>query len=213
MRRYCRSRTPDRLNDRFDYELHAGETYYLVVDANQPDTFGDFSLFSHYGACGAVPAPQCEVDTDCLLGQRCTEQRQCITPIGTCDDPTQITELGTYNNRLGTARNLLDPRLCDACPNPGGGRCGEAVYLYQPEQNGRVCVSTAGSNYDTVLYARRGACEAPEGEIACNDDVGGGSTQSQLQLDVQAGQAYYFVTDAWSSAGQLSLTISEGNCP
>ena len=149
---------PDRLNDRFDYELHAGETYYLVVDANQPDTFGDFSLFSHYGACGAVPAPQCEVDTDCLLGQRCTEQRQCITPIGTCDDPTQITELGTYNNRLGTARNLLDPRLCDACPNPGGGRCGEAVYLYQPQHNGRVCVSTSGSNYDTVLYARRSVC-------------------------------------------------------
>ena len=71
MRRY-RCEPPDRLNDRFDYELHAGETYYLVVDMNQPDTFDVL-------ACSLTMAHRAvlhlnAVDTDCLLGQRCTEQ-------------------------------------------------------------------------------------------------------------------------------------------
>ena len=51
---------PGAIDDRFDYQLTAGETYYFVVDSNEPDNEGTFTFFTHYGLCGAVPAPQCE---------------------------------------------------------------------------------------------------------------------------------------------------------
>ena len=204
---------PGAINDRFDYQLTAGETYYFVVDSNEPDNEGAFTFFTHYGLCGAVPAPQCDVDADCQLGQVCTEQRQCVARIGTCDEPTEITDFGAYVLSTSTARNQLDSRICGACANPGGGRCGEAVYRYRPEANQLICVSTLDSNYDTVLYAYSGVCGADNAELACSDDVPDGRSHSQLQLNVQAGTDYFFVADAWSNSSRLVLTVSEGACP
>ena len=149
---------PGVIDDRLDYPLIGGNTYFLVIDSNEPDNPGDFTFFSHFGQCGAMPAPQCDVDADCGLGQNCTEQRQCIARIGTCEEPTEITTFGTYTLSASTARNQLEPARCDGCVNPGGGRCGEAVYHYRAPRAQQVCVSTEGSNYDTVLYARRGQC-------------------------------------------------------
>jgi len=205
---------PGAVDDRFDYNVQAGNTYFLVIDSNEPDNPpGDFTFFSHYGQCGVVPAPQCEADGDCALGQRCTDQRQCVSPIGTCDEPTEVTAFGTYVVTATTARNQLEPARCDPCVNPGGGRCGEAVYHYRPQQGGQICVTTEGSNYDTVLYARQGQCANAAAEIACSDDVEDGRPHSELQLNVQAGQDYYFVADAWSNSRRLELTVSQGACP
>ena len=97
--------------------------------------------------------------------------------------------------------------------NPGGGRCGEAVYHYRAPRAQQVCVSTEGSNYDTVLYARRGQCDQAGAELACSDDAPDGRAHSQLQLNLQAGQDYYFIADAWSNSRRLELTVTEGACP
>ena len=200
-------------NDRFGYGLTAGERYYFVVDSNAVEDVGQFTIFTHYGQCGAVPAPQCDVDSDCALGQVCTEQSQCVSRIGTCDDPTEVTAFGRYIVTTSTARNQLEPAGCDVCANPGGGRCGDAVYHYRSDANRVVCVSTEGSNYDTVLYAHVGQCGQAGAEVACSDDVPDGRPHSQLQLNVQAGVDYYFVADAWSNAGRLELSVTDGACP
>ena len=140
------------VNERFEYALRGNETYYLVIDANDPADQGTFTLFSHYGACGAVPAPQCVTDADCGLGKRCTEQRQCITPIGTCEDPVEITDLGLYTASLVTARNQLDPARCDACVNPGGGRCAESVYRYRTDRGSGLCQYGRLQLYRSSMY-------------------------------------------------------------
>ena len=196
----------------FSVDLVGGETYFLSIDANAQEDEGTFTLFSHFGACGALPPPQCEVNEDCALGQTCTEQRQCVTPIGTCEEPVEITELGTYSASLRTARNQLDPAMCDACVNPGGGRCAESVYHYRPQQGGPVCVTTEGSNFDTLLYVRRENCESGQAELACSDDVEDGAAYSELQIQTQAGADYYIIADSWAGPGRLQLTISEGGC-
>ena len=52
----------DNRDERLSYQLEAGKLYYLFVGSNEPDIAGDFTLFSHYGACGAVPPPACDND-------------------------------------------------------------------------------------------------------------------------------------------------------
>ncbi|MEE2789547.1 MAG: hypothetical protein VX589_19570 [Myxococcota bacterium] len=200
-------------NDRLAYGLTAGEIYYLVVDANGLESVGDFTLFSHYGQCGAVPPPVCQTDNDCRLGETCTLDRQCLARVGTCDDPVPVTGFGTYGVSLATAANAHDSsnEVCEPCVNPVVGRCGEAVYRFEPQQTGPVCMTTEGSSFDTVLYVRTTECAG--GADQCNDDVVGGTPWSALTLNAVLGETYYIFADAWGRSGRLSLNIIDGACP
>jgi hypothetical protein len=70
-----------------------------------------------------------------------------------------------------------------------------------------VTLSTAGSEFDTVLSVWTGGPAHPLGELACNDNVGGaGTTASELSFSAVAGRTYYVqvVGVAWAG-GDLTF--------
>ncbi len=73
--------------------------------------------------------------------------------------------------------------------------------------NGTARVSTANSNYDTVLTAYPGTTSVGP-ELACNDDSNGGQ-QSEVRFPVQAGQSYLVEVTTYGSpsGGTLHLTL------
>jgi hypothetical protein len=139
----------------------------------------------------------------------CTELQQCVAPIGTCEEPVPLVGFGEVRALVRGAPNVHASRC-------GGGNGGEAVYVYEPQNTGDVCVDTIGSSYDTVLHVRRTAdaagCLNPETESACNDDLDNGVAQARLGFRGIRGQRYYIIADAHSRSGELVLTFSEGVC-
>jgi len=80
--------------------------------------------------------------------------------------------------------------------------------------SGTATIATcgAGTNFDTVLYLRSGAC-ASGSEVGCNDDACNNSTglfrASRLTPTVTAGQTYFIVVDGYGGAhGTFSLTVT-----
>lgn len=87
-----------------------------------------------------------------------------------------------------------------------GGAGGEEIALgWTAPASGSYLVSTAGSDFDTVLYARLPDCRGRE--VACNDDVDPNTVSSAIVLDVTAGETVVLVADAYGSGGLLMLQI------
>jgi len=81
-----------------------------------------------------------------------------------------------------------------------GGSCGgdsapEAIVTWTASFAGTYGINTVGSDYDTVLYVRRGTCDGLEAE--CDDD--GRSPQSEVFIDAAAGESFYIFVDGYSS--------------
>ena len=88
----------------------------------------------------------------------------------------------------------------------------EAIYRLQVLGGGPVCLTTEGSDFDTVLYVRTDCADAAT-EVACNDDNGMG-LRSTVELDAEAGVTYFVFVDGYSlGQGEYILTVSEGACP
>ncbi len=82
-------------------------------------------------------------------------------------------------------------------------------YRYTPSCTGVATVSLCGSEYDTMLAVYRGAACPPSGKdlIAANDDFC--RLQSQVTLDVAAGQSYLIEVGGYGTAtGQGVLTTA-----
>ena len=77
---------------------------------------------------------------------------------------------------------------------------------------GRLCASTVGSDFDTVLYVRDGQC-ADGMELSCNDDIAFGNTRSQVAFDAAANTDYFLFVDAFANGGNFQLELTEGDCP
>lgn len=99
------------------------------------------------------------------------------------------------------------------------GSCGssrtspERVYAWTPTTSGAATIQTCGSgtNYDSVVYVRRGACTGPE--VACNDDScdvnGLPHKGSRVSLTVTAGTTYYVTVDGYlGRSGAYTLTVT-----
>ena len=72
----------------------------------------------------------------------------------------------------------------------------------------RYKFSTAGSDFDTVLYLLRGSCSGDE--IACNDDAVG--LQSEVVVGLSAGEVVTVVIDGYGTGSgdyELAITQSE----
>ena len=69
----------------------------------------------------------------------------------------------------------------------------DVVYQYTPSSNTTACLVLCGSSYDTML----GVFDSGLNCIACNDDDCG--LQSQIVVDLAAGQTYYFVVDGYGT--------------
>ena len=123
---------------------------------------------------------------------------------GTCQTPTPIT-FGIYSGTTSDA-----PRLHEGtCATAGGP---ETVLVYEAQEDGQVCVSTAGSSYDTVTYVRGGRCQ--EGaELACNDDSAG--QQAEVAFDAFFGTTYFIFVDAFGTGagGEYHVSVTRGPCP
>ena len=94
-----------------------------------------------------------------------------------------------------------------------GGNGSESVYRFIAEQDGTVCLHTAGSTADTVLYVREALCDN-NGSSACNDDIQNGLRYSQIELAVTKGQEYFVFVDYYSpfTSGSFILNSSYGAC-
>lgn len=83
-------------------------------------------------------------------------------------------------------------------------------WRFTPATSMRVKAETTGSNYDTVLAAWTGTTLGALTQAACNDDPPG-QTQapSSFELDLTAGQTYYFQAGGFGAAsGSLNFSLS-----
>jgi hypothetical protein len=95
-----------------------------------------------------------------------------------------------YDNMNWRQTNIYDPS-CDA---PGGI---DGVMTWSTLAAGAWAIDTFGSNYNTVLWAKRGTCGGEE--VACNDDYDGGQ-QSKIFICAEgAGEVYVIGADTHSS--------------
>ena len=83
------------------------------------------------------------------------------------------------------------------------------MYVFEPAATSTVCVSLAGSGYDTFLYART-ACNVSGTEVACNDDAVG--LQSEIEFTAVSGTSYWLFVDGYNGSGSYTLTVSPGGC-
>jgi hypothetical protein len=91
-----------------------------------------------------------------------------------------------------------------------GGQGNERIHALRLDASETICITTAGSAIDTVLYVRANACHNAAGEVACNDDTRG--VQSQVELRGQAGMEYFVFVDGYMADGNYVLNVERGAC-
>jgi hypothetical protein len=120
----------------------------------------------------------------------------------TCEDEDIGGMIGPMVASGSTA--AADNDLDGSCGGMGGN---DHVVLFTAPADGGYIFDTFGSDYDTKL-ALFADCDVMS-EIDCNDDAGG-DLQSELLLDMVAGQAVFVVIDGFDGAtGNFVLNISE----
>src|SRR5262249_5513807 len=130
----------------------------------------------------------------------------CTLPTG-CDVAVMIpADGGTF-----TGRTSGEGTLGGTCGRRGGAP--EQVFTWTPDTSGTARVETCGggTDYDTVLYVRRGSCATGVG-VGCNDDAcrnaSGEGLASRLTFPVTAGQLYSIVVDGWGERqGNFNLKV------
>ena len=128
---------------------------------------------------------------------------------GTCPD----TNLGT------AALPVMETGSTATAENTTLGDCGgytspDETFLWTAPSDGTYIFDTEGSNYDTVLYVSDAPADDCTGtELACNNDVGGGDTWSQVALDLTANQTIAVTVDGAGDSGNYTLNISQLQCP
>lgn len=139
-----------------------------------------------------------------------------IPPLVDNDNPPGIAITALpFEDRRDTTRaqiHAMEP----AGPCDAGGQ--SVWYAFEATASGRLVASTAGSDYDTVLDVWRGALSTnlqdPGFEllepIACNDDMGDGSSQAGIVFDAEAGTSYVFraSTALDASGGELVFSLT-----
>ncbi|MFO7565660.1 MAG: hypothetical protein R6X02_23660 [Enhygromyxa sp.] len=88
-----------------------------------------------------------------------------------------------------------------------GGNGNEGVYLFTAPEVGSYTFTTAGSNYDTVLYIHDGDCLGVE--LECDDSFDDGG--EEITLNLATGQTVYVVVDNYytSDEGDYVLNVTQ----
>ncbi|MCA9539179.1 MAG: lamin tail domain-containing protein, partial [Myxococcales bacterium] len=185
--------------------------------------------------CVANRCTDCTFDADCAEGLRCTPDHVCVACIGDADcGPAEVCRVNrcepdpTLNGTcLAPAEALVDVVYHGFTDGVGQqvGTCGhiepnpaapEVVYRFEPPAPGPYCANSAGSLFDSVVYART-ECDAPATEIACNDDARPITGSGAAALDFVAEGPVYVFVDGFSTAnvtrrGPYDLVITAGPC-
>ncbi|MBI5426557.1 MAG: immunoglobulin domain-containing protein [Opitutae bacterium] len=98
-------------------------------------------------------------------------------------------------------------------PNEAGGS--SVWWKWNATASGSLTVTTAGSNFDTLLGAYTGTSVSALTQLASNDDVQSGVIRtSTITFNVVGGTTYYFAADGWNGEWgnvSLNLTFSPSN--
>ena len=196
----------------------SGECVYdpLECPAGEvPCTVGEGTCDEASGECVYDPL-ECPEGEPGTVGVCDPETGECVyhpveeTP-GTCDSPTPRVGAGRVWGLIVDDEGEL---IADDClGGVPGGYGGEAVFLYQAEHTGEVCIDTFGSEVDTVLYVREQCESGPE--LACNFDADSFmGTWSEVEIVVEEGRDYYVVVDTFTQGetGAFALNIVIGPC-
>lgn len=125
--------------------------------------------------------------TDCF-DVACRDNPFCVLQQSNCNVPRPISASGTYTG--DTTGNIGEST--GSC----GGAAGEAVFSLRITRPTRVRLDTRGSQFDTVLYVRTGACRAGR-ELACDDDSGG-SRNAALEFPILYPGTYFIFVDGFT---------------
>ncbi|MEZ4463021.1 MAG: dickkopf-related protein [bacterium] len=153
------------------------------------------------GACEPVGAP-CVDDLDCAVGEIC-DAGVCVGENGgaACDAEVALVDGRADGSTVGAPAG--DRGSC-------GGAGEEIAHSFVAPEAGTFCARTDGSDYDTVVYVRTD-CGDPATELGCNDDAGG-TLQSAVEFQAEAGATYHVFVDGFAGAGAYALAVTAGPC-
>jgi len=140
---------------------------------------------------GVVDEPQCQSPDE---GVACPSN-----PTRSC--PGGIGGLGPYIAGFGGDSRSWSDQLSSSC---GGAGANESAML-QTVEPGVYLFTTAGSNYDTVLYLLEASCDGQE--IVCNDDAGGTATAALTYAFPETRDVVVVIDGAGGQCGQPVLTV------
>lgn len=129
--------------------------------------------------------------------------------------PTLTGSSGSVTgSNIGATREPEEPT--PACAFAGD--VNSAWWRWTAPETGTLIVSTAGSDFDTILVAYTGSSLATLAAEACNDDSDG-TVASTITVNVTAGTTYSFQVDGYGNAtgdirlGYSPLTATPGEPP
>lgn len=94
----------------------------------------------------------------------------------------------------------------------GGAATPDIAYEWVVPFTQWFAVDTEGSDFDTLLYLRDGACDGPE--IACNNDANDAVQHSEVIARFTKGDRFVVIIDGNTGAsGNASLSITPVTCP
>lgn len=204
------------------YAYTPAESGLLLVDAVGSDSVA--ALAAYVGTCDRPQEIACNADANLLVpvtaGQTVLiESAHSVAtpttlmfnlksvpalPNDFCDTAPTIVVGAPARDTVDIARATTSPS--DPVQSCTGSRGAASLwYRLVSPFDGVLTADTAGSSYDTVLGAFRGACDAPT-EIACNDNAAG--LQSRVTQTVAAGQAVWLEVARRRGPAEGMLAIS-----
>jgi hypothetical protein len=145
-------------------------------------------------------------DADCPTGMACFADFVCVwgtEGLGPGDFSCVDEDLGNATG-AAVATGSTGGQGNDFTPGCVMSNAADVAFVWTALIGGTYTFDTIGSSYDTVLYAREDCVGAT---LACNDDTV--ETQSEIVLDLAAGQSVMLVVDGWNnSTGNYVLNIN-----
>ena len=125
--------------------------------------------------------------TDCE-DPACKSNPLCVLKHEFCNTALAISASGTWT---GDTTGFVN-RNTGSC----GGAAGEAVFELTITAPSKVRIDTIGSQYDSLLYIRAGACRSGR-ELACDDDTGG-NHNTLINIPILYPGTYFIFVDGFT---------------
>lgn len=158
------------------------------------DTNGDTTIDKEAATCRARPMPRCAVNPIPLPAE--APAGQCVPLALSGSLPLLRTE------RTSQRSNAVGGATCGG----GGNRASDLTFRFTAQRAGFYTFRTSPSTFDTVLYVRDANCAGRE--LACNDDRGDGTLESEVVVSLRAKQTVIVAVDGFrQESGDFTLTI------
>lgn len=118
----------------------------------------------------------------------CKGNPWCVLQQDSCTNPKLIAASGTYTGDT-TGHVNYEHGSC-------GGAAGEAVFYFVLSAPTKVHFDTQGTQFDSVIYVRKGSCASGK-ELACDDDSGG-QWAAQVDIPILYQGTYYVFVDGYT---------------